>query len=92
MTTGNHSRYVGQSLRRREDRRLLLGESRYVGDLSSVLVGSPIVDAVPTATGRGYWLVGSDGPYVAALDPRVEQRVDALWSSLLRSPGPDLDQ
>ena len=27
-----------------------------------------------------------------ALDPRVEQRVDALWSSLLRSPEPDLDQ
>src|SRR5687768_2569272 len=40
MTTGVRSGgYVGQSLRRREDHRLLLGESRYVGDLSPEFPG-----------------------------------------------------
>jgi carbon-monoxide dehydrogenase large subunit len=51
MTTGRANRFVGQSIRRREDRRLLTGQGQYVADLllprmlHAAFVRSPVAHA-----------------------------------------------
>ncbi|MGH9008692.1 MAG: Ig-like domain-containing protein, partial [Acidimicrobiia bacterium] len=37
------------------------GQAKFYGSTGAIKLAKPIVDIVPTATGRGYWMAASDG-------------------------------